>query len=93
MKIEIDIDEIIKYARYSQEHAEDYSYPFFMGFDEAYPEVTDYIRRKLTDEYVRVAWCGQSPIQPTSAGSSPLLAVALQPKPMRPPLPEKWAEP
>ncbi len=55
MKIEIDIDEIIKYARYSQEHAEDYSYPFFMGFDEAYPEVTDYIRRKLTDEYVRVA--------------------------------------
>ena len=55
MKIEIDIDEIIKYARYSQEHAEDYSYPFFMGLDEAYPEVAEYVRRKLTDEYVRVA--------------------------------------
>ena len=55
MKIEIDIDEIIKHARYSQEYAEDYTYPFFMGLDEAYPEVADYIRRKLTDEYVRVA--------------------------------------
>ena len=55
MKIEIDIDEIIKHARSSQEYAEDYTYPFFMGLDEAYPEVADYIRRKLTDEYVRVA--------------------------------------
>ncbi len=51
MKIEIDVDLIIELAKKYQDGKTSYTFPFFDGFEEAYPEAANYIKGRLYDEF------------------------------------------